>query len=123
MDREAKISHETFATQIEARIGYGEGDKAKGPDMKVWSKGRGLNDVDWGSTEFCYPPIIQSQSTSTGYDLSPVAESSPDDVSHKGVLLVSVGMRYRSYCANLGRSFIVDPSKVRQSLDFQRDSS
>ena len=45
LDREAKISHEAFATQIEARIGYGEGDKAKGPDMKVWSKGRGLNDV------------------------------------------------------------------------------
>ncbi|KAL1947960.1 hypothetical protein VTO73DRAFT_13684 [Trametes versicolor] len=116
LDREAKISHETFATQIEARIGYGEGDKAKGPDMKVWSKGRGLNDVDWGSTEFCYPPIIQSQSTSTGYDLSPVAESSPDDVSHKGVLLVSVGMRYRSYCANLGRSFIVDPSKEQEAI-------
>ena len=45
LDREAKISHEAFAGQIEARIGYGEGDKAKGPDMKVWSKGRGLNDV------------------------------------------------------------------------------
>ncbi|KAI0646896.1 FACT complex subunit SPT16 [Trametes meyenii] len=116
LDREAKISHEAFATQIEARIGYGEGDKAKGPDTKVWSKGRGLNDVDWSSTEFCYPPIIQSQSTSTGYDLSPVAESSQDDISHKGVLLVSVGMRYRSYCANLGRSFIVDPSKEQEAI-------
>ena len=45
MDREAKISHEAFAAQIEARIGSGEGETAKGPDMKVWSKGRGLNDV------------------------------------------------------------------------------
>ncbi|KAI9064261.1 FACT complex subunit SPT16 [Trametes sanguinea] len=116
LDREAKISHEAFATQIEARIGYGEGDKAKGPDMKVWSKGRGLNDVDWESTEFCYPPIIQSPSTSSGYDLSPTAESSQDDISHKGVLLVSVGMRYKSYCANLGRSFIVDPSKEQEAI-------
>ncbi|KAH9854064.1 FACT complex subunit SPT16 [Lenzites betulinus] len=116
LDREAKISHETFATQIEARIGYGEDEKAKGPDMKVWSKGRGLNDVDWASTEFCYPPIIQSQSTSTGYDLSPVAESSQDDISHKGVLLVAVGMRYKSYCANVGRSFIVDPSKEQEAI-------
>ena len=31
---------------------------------------------------------------------------------HKGVLLVSLGMRYKGYCANLGRTFIVDPSKV-----------
>ncbi|CDO70740.1 hypothetical protein BN946_scf184798.g55, partial [Trametes cinnabarina] len=116
LDREAKISHETFAAQIEGRIGYGEGDKAKGPDMKVWSKGRGLNEVDWEATEFCYPPIIQSPSTSTGYDLSPTAESSQDDISHKGVVLVSVGMRYKNYCANLGRSFIVDPSKEQEAI-------
>lgn len=68
--------------------------------------------VDWSSTEFCYSPIIQSQSTSTGYDLSPAAESSADDMAHKGVLLVSLGMRYKAYNANLGRSFMVDPSKV-----------
>lgn len=45
LDREAKISHEAFAGQIESRLGYGEGDSAKGPDMRVWSKGKGLNDV------------------------------------------------------------------------------
>ena len=45
LDKEAKISHEAFAMQIEARLGSGEGDNARGPDMKVWSKGRGLNDV------------------------------------------------------------------------------
>jgi hypothetical protein len=45
LDKEAKITHEQFATQIEARLGSGEGEVAKGPDMKVWSKGRGLNDV------------------------------------------------------------------------------
>ncbi|THH01723.1 hypothetical protein EW026_g1029 [Hermanssonia centrifuga] len=116
LDREAKISHEAFATQIEARLGYGEGNTAKGPDMKVWSKGRGLNDVDWASTEFCYSPIIQSQSTSTGYDLRSSAESSPDDMAHKGVLLVALGMRYKGYCANLGRSFIVDPSKEQEAI-------
>ena len=43
LDREAKISHEAFAGQIEGRLGYND----KGPDMKVWSKGRGLNDVGW----------------------------------------------------------------------------
>jgi nucleosome binding factor SPN SPT16 subunit len=33
-------------------------------------------------------------------------------MSHKGVFLVSLGMRYKGYCANLGRTFIVDPDKV-----------
>ena len=37
-------------------------------------------------------------------------------MAHKGVLLVSLGLRYKGYCANLGRSFIVDPSKVHPSL-------
>jgi nucleosome binding factor SPN SPT16 subunit len=45
LDRETKISHDQFATQIEARLGSGEGESAKGPDMKVWGKGRGINDV------------------------------------------------------------------------------
>lgn len=45
LDKEAKISHEDFAAQIEARLGSGEGENARGPDMKVWNKGRGLTDV------------------------------------------------------------------------------
>ena len=45
LDREAKISHETFAVQIEAKLGSGEGENARGPDMKLWNKGRGLNEV------------------------------------------------------------------------------
>ncbi|EIW85375.1 FACT complex subunit SPT16 [Coniophora puteana RWD-64-598 SS2] len=112
LDKEAKITHEQFAAQIEGRLGSGEGDNAKGPDMKVWSKGRGLNDVDWGSTEFCYSPIIQSRSTNTGYDLRSTHESTDDAIAHKGVFLIAVGMRYKSYCANVGRSIIVDPSKA-----------
>ncbi|KAI0282167.1 FACT complex subunit SPT16 [Russula aff. rugulosa BPL654] len=116
LDRETKISHEQFATQIEARLGSGEGETAKGPDTKVWSKGRGINDVDWLSTEFCYSPIIQSRSSADGYDLKPTAESSAEDMSHKGVFLVSLGMRYRGYCANLGRTFIVDPDKEQESV-------
>lgn len=45
LDKEAKISHEQFAAQIEARLGSGDGEDAKGADMRVWNKGRGLNDV------------------------------------------------------------------------------
>jgi nucleosome binding factor SPN SPT16 subunit len=68
--------------------------------------------VDWASTEYCYSPIIQSRSTSAGYDLRSTAESSSDTIAHKGVFLIAAGMRYKGYCANLGRSIIVDPSKV-----------
>ncbi|KZT44099.1 FACT complex subunit SPT16 [Sistotremastrum suecicum HHB10207 ss-3] len=116
LDKEAKISHAAFAEQIESRLGSGEGENAKGPDMKVWSKGKGLFDVDWASAEFTYSPIIQSQSTSTGFDLRSTAESSQDNLAHKGFFLVALGMRYKGYCANIGRSFAVDPTKEQESV-------
>lgn len=74
--------------------------------------------------EFCYPTIIQSQTASSGYDLKFTAESTPDNIAYNGVFLVSVGMRYKSYCSSLGRSIMVDPTKVcivlsiRSSLTF-----
>lgn len=45
LDRGTQVSHEIFATRVEARIGSGEGPTAKGPDMKVWGKGKGLENV------------------------------------------------------------------------------
>lgn len=45
LDKESKITHDMFAAQIEARLGSGEGSSAKGPDMKVWNRGKGLSDV------------------------------------------------------------------------------
>lgn len=62
--------------------------------------------------EFCYPPIIISKSSKTGYDLRYTAQSTSDNIAHKGVLLVAFGLRYKSYSANVGRTFIVDPNPV-----------
>lgn len=57
--------------------------------------------------------MIQSRSSRGGYDLKPSAESSDDNVAHQGIILASIGMKYKGYCAQVGRSFLVDPSKVR----------
>ena len=45
LDKESKISHDMLSAQIETRLGSGEGDNAKGPDMKVWGKAKGLENV------------------------------------------------------------------------------
>ncbi|CAK5279482.1 unnamed protein product [Mycena citricolor] len=114
LDKESKVTHSTLGALIEARLGSGEGDSAKPPDSRVWSRGKGLSDIDWSLVEFCYPPIIISRSSRTGYDLRYTAESSDDNISHKGVLLVAFGLRYKSYCANVGRTFIVDPTPEQE---------
>ncbi|KAH7107755.1 FACT complex subunit SPT16 [Auriculariales sp. MPI-PUGE-AT-0066] len=113
LDKESRISHAAFAEQVESKLGSGEGNNA---DMRIWSNGRGLTDVDFASAEFVYSPIIQSRSTANGYDLRSSAESSTDLLAHKGVVLVSVGMKYKGYCANLGRTFIVDPTKEQERV-------
>jgi len=45
LDKESKITHDMLSAQIEARLGSGEGKDAKGPDMKVWSKGKNLDEA------------------------------------------------------------------------------
>lgn len=32
-----------------------------------------------------------------------------------GVILVSLGTRYQSYCANIARTYIINPSKTQES--------
>lgn len=77
-----------------------------------WSELKTYYQVDWQMVEFCYQPIIVSRSTKRGYDIRFTIESSEDDISHKGVLLVSLGIKYKSYCSNISRTLIVDPTPV-----------
>ncbi|KAG8680215.1 FACT complex subunit spt16, partial [Ceratobasidium sp. 395] len=80
------------------------------PDLRVWSKNKHLANVDFSSAEFTFPPIIQSRSS--GYDLRVNAESSQDQLAHKGVILATISMRYKGYSAHVSRTFFVDPSKA-----------
>lgn len=69
--------------------------------------------MDWQLVEFCYNPIVISRTSKTGYDVKFTAETTDDNIAHKGVLLIAVGMKYKTYSANVGRTFIVDPNPVR----------
>uniref|UniRef100_A0A7S2V990 FACT complex subunit n=1 Tax=Entomoneis paludosa TaxID=265537 RepID=A0A7S2V990_9STRA len=55
----------------------------------------------------CYYPIVQSGGN---FDLKASAQSSEKKLSHD-VIMVSLGARYRNYCSNIGRTFLVDPPK------------
>jgi len=53
LDKESKITHEMLSGLIESRLGSGEGADAKGPDMRVWSKGKGLEKVSNLCLSYC----------------------------------------------------------------------
>ena len=92
IDSEKEISHEELAQAVDEIL-----ENPANIGLKVSS-----DDV-----QSCYYPIIQSGGQ---YDLRASAQSSSDKLSHD-IILVSLGARYRNYCSNIGRTFLVDPPK------------
>lgn len=60
--------------------------------------------------DVAYLPIFQSGGK---YDLKLTAQCE-ETVLHYGVICTSVGARYSSYCANVARTYMVDPSKEQE---------
>jgi len=92
IDAEEAITHEQLAAHVEAILEDPTKINLKVPAEEVQS---------------CYYPIIQSGGK---YDLRISAQSTSDSLSHD-VIIVSLGARYRMYCSNIARTFLVDPPK------------
>lgn len=92
IEEETKISHETLAAEIEAILEDPNKIKLNVPQNDVSS---------------CYFPIIQSGGT---YDLKVSAQSTSDTLN-PDIITVSLGARYKMYCSNIARTFLVDPPK------------
>ena len=60
--------------------------------------------------ESCYTPIIQSGGK---FDLKPSAFSNAESLFY-GTITCSLGARYKSYCSNVGRTYIINPSKSQE---------
>ncbi|KAK9824573.1 hypothetical protein WJX72_011424 [[Myrmecia] bisecta] len=63
------------------------------------------------NVDIAYPPIVQSGGN---YDLK-VSAQSDDRVLQYDVILCSLGARYSMYCANVARTYLVDPNKVQEA--------
>ncbi|OAQ33302.1 metallopeptidase family M24 protein [Linnemannia elongata AG-77] len=111
IDEERKITHEKFAEKTEDVL----------LDEKMFKKLKFPADAASGNPEWCYTPIIQSGGD---YDLKTSAVSNEKDL-HAGTIICSLGVRYKSYCSNIGRTFLIDPNKTQEKnytflLDVQR---
>lgn len=60
------------------------------------------DEVDW-----CYTPIVQSGGK---FDLRSSAVSNSDKL-FPGAIICSLGIRYKYYCSNISRTFLIDPTK------------
>ncbi|GAA5863770.1 hypothetical protein JCM8547_006060 [Rhodosporidiobolus lusitaniae] len=96
IDDNKKITHEKLGEEIEGKL----------EENKFWKKLNLGDGFETGFGDWCYSPIIQSGGN---YDLKSSAQT--DDQRLKpGVILCSLGIRYKSYCSNVGRTFMIDPT-------------
>lgn len=96
LDKEKKVTHSALAEQVERVL----------EQANFVSKIKVGPNFDPDQLEWCYTPIIQSGGQ---YDLKPSAMSD-DEFLHGGVILCSLGLRYKSYCSNIGRTYLIDPT-------------
>uniref|UniRef100_UPI00358DD996 FACT complex subunit SPT16-like n=1 Tax=Myxine glutinosa TaxID=7769 RepID=UPI00358DD996 len=94
VDADEKVRHIKLAESVEKAI----------EDKKY------LVGSDPSSVEMCYPPIIQSGGN---YNLK-FSVVSDKNYMHFGTITSAMGVRYKSYCSNVVRTLMVDPSQAMQ---------
>ncbi|CAB4285081.1 unnamed protein product [Prunus armeniaca] len=97
IDEEKKVTHSSFMDETE---------KAILEPSKAGAKLKAEN------VDICYPPIFQSGGQ---FDLRPSAASNDELLYYDSasVIICAVGSRYKSYCSNVARSFLIDATSYQ----------
>ncbi|MEQ2168211.1 FACT complex subunit SPT16, partial [Goodea atripinnis] len=104
VDADEKVRHSKLAESVEKAI-----------EEKKY-----LGGADPSTVEMCYPPIIQSGGNySLKFSVVRSAAlflvlNSDKNHMHFGAITCAMGIRYKSYCSNLVRTLMVDPSQEMQ---------
>ncbi|XP_058807704.1 FACT complex subunit spt16 isoform X2 [Phymastichus coffea] len=91
IDSDKKIKHSKLADGVDSAV----------QDKKY------VSGVDTSQVDMCYPAIIQSGGN---YSLK-FSAVSDNNVLHFGVIICSLGARYKGYCSNIVRTLLVNPTK------------
>ncbi|XP_071494037.1 FACT complex subunit SPT16-like [Diadema antillarum] len=96
VDADKKVRHNKLAESLEQAL-----------EEKKY-----LGGVDPSQVEMCYPPIIQSGGN---YNLK-FSVVSDEHKMHFGAITCCMGVRYKSYCSNIVRTILVDPTEQQQQV-------
>lgn len=99
IDSEKKVKHVKLAEGVESAV-----------NDKKYVSGVDINQVD-----MCYPAIIQSGGN---YNLK-FSVTSDKNTLHFGAIICSLGARYKSYCSNIVRTLLVNPTdQIQNNYNF-----
>ena len=107
LDAEKKVKHSALADKVDKKL----------DDGKFWqtvqlpSKAKLPSDLDPAQLDWIVGPAIQSGGK---YDLRFLTESNDDNL-HAGIIIAAMGLRYKSYCSTIARTYLVDPNKSQES--------
>lgn len=112
VDEEVKTTNGDISEKLDKKI-----------DSNKWTRtplGRKVlqtnRDFDPEQIDWCYSPIVQSGGD---FDLKPSALLTDQLFVGDGAIVASLGLRYKNYCSNVGRTFLIDPSpEMEANYDF-----
>lgn len=90
-----RVKHATLAEEVEKAL----------TNRKI------VSGVDVSQLEMCYPAIIQSGGN-YGLKFSVISDK---NTLHFGAIICSLGARYKSYCSNISRTLLVNPTDSIQA--------
>jgi len=107
LDQDKKIKHSALADKVFNKL----------EDAKFWKTVELPNhqkmpaDFDPEQLDWILGPIVQSGGK---FDLKWQTDSD-DQALHPGIIVAAMGLRYKSYCSQIARTFMVDPNKSQES--------
>lgn len=107
LDQDKKIKHSALAEKVLTKL----------DDNKFWktvqlpNKEKLPADFEPEQLDWILGPIVQSGGK---YDLKWQSDSD-DQPLHPGIIIAAMGLRYKSYCSQIARTFMVDPNKSQES--------
>lgn len=107
LDEEKKVKHSALSQKVDGKL----------DDTKFWTKvelpnkQRMPSDFDPTQLDWTHGPIIQSGGR---FDLR-LSALVDDEILHAGVIVASMGLRYKSYSSMIARTYLVDPNKSQEN--------
>ncbi|RKO90481.1 FACT complex subunit SPT16 N-terminal lobe domain-containing protein, partial [Blyttiomyces helicus] len=99
LDEDRKVKHSKLSRDMEDALLDGKSKKIKYPQ-----------EITPDLADWAYPPIVQSGGK---YDLRFSAESN-NETLEEGAIICLLGIRYKSYYANIGRTYLINPDKDQE---------
>lgn len=106
LDEEKKIKHSALATKVDQQL---ENNKWW-EKVELPNKQKMPTDFDASQLDWTLGPLIQSGGK---FDLKLTAQVNDDNL-HAGVIIAIIGLRYRSYCSMIARTYMVDPNAAQE---------